>query len=90
MRPLSVIKAEIDATAIRLNELQDERRAAMQAEHDSVLRRFDAGMSAREIARELKINKATVHGILWRAGRTERGRTAIRQHIAAYVAAGSV
>lgn len=81
-RTLSEIEADRAAAADRLNELQLEWVAARQAKIDAVTRLFDAGLSIREIARETKQTPAAVQGVLFRSGRTEKGRTAIRHRIA--------
>lgn len=85
-RPVRDIESDIKAVQLRLNELQLERGAAIEADHEVVFRLFDAGQNARQIARELKKPLATVQGILWRSGRTEKGRTAIARQIEAHVA----
>lgn len=81
-RPLSEIDAERAAVSARLNALQLEREAARQAEIGTIARLFDAGLSVREIARDTQQSPAAVQGILFRSGRTEKGRTAIRHRIA--------
>lgn len=81
-RPLSVIDAERAELMARLFDLQVERDAARQAEIDAIVRLFDAGLSVRRIARDINQTPAAVQGVLFRSGRTEKGRTAIRHRIA--------
>ena len=81
MRTVAEIDAEITNTRLHLFELQAERDAARQAQIETITRLFDAGMSVREIAREKKQTPAAIQGVLFRSGRTEKGRTAIRQQI---------
>jgi hypothetical protein len=80
-RSLAEIDAERAALSARLTELQIERDAARQAQIDGICRLFDAGMAVREIAREVKQTPAAVQGVLFRSGRTEGGRIAIRHQI---------
>lgn len=81
MRDLADIDRDITATARRLNELHAERQDVRQAQIDAAIRCFDAGRGTRQIALDLGMNKNTVAGILWRAGRTERGRSTLRRQI---------
>ena len=81
-RAISEIDAERAAVSARLNELQIERDAARQAEIDGICRLFDAGLSIREIARDVRQSPAAVQGVVNRSGRTEAGRIAIRHQIA--------
>lgn len=80
-RPLHEIDAERAAVAHRLNELQLEREAARKAEIEIITRLFDAGLSVRQIALEVKQSPAAVQGMLFRSGRTDGGRRAIRHQI---------
>lgn len=85
MRTLAKIDADIEAATARLAELRAERAGARQDGIDRICSLFGAGLSPRQIAREAGTTVAAVQGILWRAGRTLRGRVAARQRIQDFV-----
>lgn len=84
MRALADIDREITETAARLNALHQERQDVRQAEIDAICRLFDAGMDPAQIAVQVKQGRPAVIGTLWRAGRTCKGRTAIKGRSVAF------
>ncbi len=82
MRPVSEIDADIATTEAKLRALHEERRQTMRARIDVIVADFDAGMDIAEISEARKLGYSVVQGILYRAGRTEGGRTAIKRQIA--------
>lgn len=89
MRTLAAIKAERATLMARLNELAIEAEELRQNEIAVICRAFDVGRDAREIAKDMRMGLSTVQGILWRAGRTQKGRAVLRERIAVAVAEGA-
>lgn len=85
-RRLSAIDAERAIVEARLADLMAEREDARKAEITAMCRLFDAGLSLKQIARQVGQTKAAVQGVLFRSGRTESGRSAIRHQIEKAVA----
>jgi len=85
MRTRAEIDRDITATAARLKDLRQERTESRQAEHDSILRSFDAGRQAQNIAKDTGLTLAAVRQVLWWAGRTDRSRAALRQQVDAFL-----
>ncbi|MCF8534086.1 MAG: hypothetical protein K9G48_13845 [Reyranella sp.] len=78
MRPVADIDADIASTKAALRKLHGERREAIRARATPIVADFDAGKDIAEIAKARELGYSTVQGILYRAGRTQGGRTAIR------------
>jgi hypothetical protein len=78
MRPIDQIDAELRAARFKVDALQQEREETWASLCQALISDFDAGVKARDISRQRKINYNTVVGVLFRAGRTEKTRTAIR------------
>lgn len=79
MRSPSIIRAELAETRARVTALECELQDTRQAEIDSVIAKFDQGMSRAEIARDMRMPKSAVGGILWRHGRTDAGRRRLHE-----------
>ena len=88
MRSRHAIQADLAEAQQRLLALQVELEDVREAERASICALFDAGLSPRQIARDLKLSKGSVDGIIYRAGRSLGGRTAIRHQIREAVSAG--
>lgn len=74
MHALSAIFHEIEQATARLQELHDKKRAVIVAD-------FDLGMSPKDIAAKYGMDWQAVRHMLWRAGKTVRGRAKVRQQI---------
>lgn len=88
-RALSDIERDIAKVEARLADLHAERRKKLRIKNSDLIADFDRGMTTREIARARLMRYSTVQGILWRAGRTEKGRAAVRERIAQAVVGAS-
>lgn len=64
-----------------LGRLNAERRAAVRARIDDIVADFAADKTMAEIAAARGMSQSAVRGVLHRAGRTSRGRTAIALNI---------
>jgi len=80
-RTVSAIDADIAATEARLRALHDERRQKAKARCRVIVADFDGGMSVAQISEKRRLGYSIVQGILYRAGRTERGRAAVQQQL---------
>lgn len=89
IRTRAEVKAERATLMARLNVLALEDEEIRQAEATAICRAFDAGRDPREIAKDMKTSLGVVQGILWRAGRTQKGRAVLRERIAVAVAEGA-
>lgn len=85
-RTTAEIDADIASTEAALRRLHSERRAAIRARIAPIVADFDAGMGIAEISEARQLGYSAVQGILYRAGRTEGGRTAIKAAIRSAVA----
>ena len=81
-RTVSAIDADIATTEARLRRLHAERHQIIKSRSLVIIADFDGGMSVAEISELRKLGYSTVQGILWRAGRTERGRAAMQRQLA--------
>lgn len=78
MRPDHEIATEIAEHEAALRRLRAERRQPAKDRIDGIVAEHDAGRSNRQIADARGMTIVAVIGVLWRAGRTSGGRTAIR------------
>lgn len=81
MRPVADIDREIAVTEARLRALHSERRKAIREKHVELIAEFDAGKNIAEIAGARGLAYGSVQGVLFRAGRTQSGRTAIKDRL---------
>lgn len=81
MRTVAQVDAEIVEAEAALRRLHGERRGAVRAHNDSIVAEFDTGKDIAEISEDRSIPYSAVQGILYRAGRTQAGRIAIRQRL---------
>ena len=81
MRPISSIDAEIADTEAKLRALQEEKRQVGRSRNAVLIADFDSGMDIAEISRARRLPYGAVQGVLFRSGRTEGGRTAIKQQL---------
>ena len=72
-----------------LGRLNAERRAAVRATIDAIVADFAADKTMAEIAAARGMSQSAVRGVLHRAGRTSRGRTAIALSIREAVGQGA-
>ena len=86
MRAVAEIDAEIASHEAALRRLHQERRQVARTAIDGLVAEFDAGKSIAEISEAKGISYAKVQGILYRAGRTQAGRTAVALRIREAVA----
>lgn len=77
MRSKDVIRREIASHEAALRRLHDELRKADRETREELIREFDEGMSIAELSEAHGLGYQQVQGILYRAGRTQAGRTAI-------------
>lgn len=82
MRDLADIDADINRLALELAQVRRER-----VEHQKIWRQrfidaFDGGMPIRKISIEAGVRFEIVQGILFRSGRTEKARDAVRAQLA--------
>jgi hypothetical protein len=82
LRELHDIDADINRLALELANVRRER-----AEHQKIWRQrfidaFDGGMPIRKISIEAGVRFEIVQGILFRSGRTEKARDAVRAQLA--------
>lgn len=80
MRLIADIKDDITSKENELRALYGELDDVMRAYEKDMLRRFDEGESFAHIGRQVGLPAYTVKNILWRNGRTKRGREALRTH----------
>lgn len=81
MRTVSAIDAAIAELEVQLKTLHAERRQVQRSWRDEIVADFDAGKEILDIVKARKLPYGSVQGVLWRAGRTEAGRMAIRQRL---------
>lgn len=89
MRTLAQVELEIADYTSRLSQLRAERSAIVAGHLRAIVAEFDAGVSTPEIAERTGMTQSAVRGILTRAGRTVRGRAAVRARIAEAVSQGA-
>lgn len=82
LRELHDIDADINRLALELATVRRER-----VEHQKIWRQrfidaFDGGMPIRKISIEAGVRFEIVQGILFRSGRTEKARAAVRAQLA--------
>ena len=75
-RPLAVIQTDIASTALRLSELEVERRRTRDLRRAGIVADFDAGLSRPAIAAKWGLAYTQVGNVLHQARRTERSRRA--------------
>lgn len=80
---LAEIDREIAATEAALRQLHDRRRAAVKAKNAAIVATFDAGMAIVDVAAANGLSRSVTQSILFRAGRTQGGRAAIKAAIRA-------
>lgn len=79
MRDLSIIGADIDAAQARLTALLQERADTLVARRQAIIDGFDQGATIEQLCAAFpELDDNGLRGILWRAGRTERQRRAMR------------
>ena len=77
-RGRSQIDVDIAATEAALRKLHAERRAVVRRDNAAIVADFDGGMDTAHISQARGLPYSSVQGILYRAGRTQAGRTAIK------------
>lgn len=80
-RPIADIDAEIGRTADRLTALYAERAAAVAARIEAVCAAFDDGASPKEIGERFGLSEVAARAMLWRNGRSTKGRARLRQQM---------
>ena len=80
VRSIPDIKADIMAKENELRALYGELDVALEAKRLGIIQRHDAGESNAAIGRWAGLPPYTIRNILWRAGRTMKGRDALRAH----------
>lgn len=88
-RSLAEIDREIASHEAALRRLHAERREITRDKNAELIAAFDAGKSIAEISEAKGIAYSKVQGILYRAGRTQAGRTAIALRIRDAVGQGA-
>lgn len=85
---LSTIRAEIATTRARLKALRRQEKQILAANHRQwkarnaeIFDRFDKGERVCLIAEQMKLPDSVVRQVLWRAGKTKRGREAVRSQM---------
>ena len=81
MRSLAAIDLDIAKAELSLRALHAERRESARSKNDELIAEFDAGKDIAAIAEERRLPYGTVQGVLYRAGRTQSGRMAIKQRL---------
>ena len=76
-RPLPAIQADIAAAEARLAALAEERRRTRAGRRAGIVADFDQGFSRTAVAEKWGVDYAYVAQVLWKAGRTERTRSAL-------------
>ena len=82
-RPLDAIDRDIAATEAALRQLHDERRASAKGRNTALIAAFDSGLSIVDAAAANGLSRSVTQSILFRAGRTQGGRAAIKAAIRA-------
>jgi hypothetical protein len=82
-RPLDAIDRDIAATEAALRRLHGERRASVKAKNAAIVADFDAGMAIVDVAAANGLSRSVTQSILFRAGRTQGCRIAIKAAIRA-------
>ena len=80
-RPIAEIEEEIVRCERQLRMLRRERQRAAKAFREELVREFDAGATIADLADRHSIPYTAVQGVLYRAGRTQRGRDMVREQL---------
>jgi len=78
---INAIDREIASHEDALRRLHDNRRREVRGRIGGIASEFDAGMRIAEIAAAWGQTPAAIRAIVWRAGRTVGGRTAIKARL---------
>lgn len=81
MRDLAEIDRDIAEASGRLRALRLERQQWLWVWRNRIVEAFDEGMTSYDLVAKTGLSYDSVRAILWRAGRTLRGRATVRKLI---------
>lgn len=85
MRDLDTLEREYRRLVVEVAQTRAELNEARKIWRQRFIDAFDGGMGIRKIAIDAGVPFQVVSGILFRSGRTEKGRDAVREQIASQV-----